>query len=222
VRISDLAENNDWTRKELEEQLASMRAITVPVNVQIRGQQRIFALGEMKKILREARLIALGECGCRKKLKKCDRPLDVCITLDKSAEEEVAKGNSKKVSLVDALEALRRSHESGLVHIAYVLEGKKKPDLICSCCSCCCHSMSALIRFEMPNAVATSRYVAHDNPESCINCGKCVERCQFKARHMHNGQKTFNEERCFGCGLCLTTCPSRSISLLERQGTRAV
>jgi hypothetical protein len=57
-----LADNDDWTRKELEEQLASMRAVTVPVNVQIRGQQRIFVLSEMEEILKEAKLIALGEC----------------------------------------------------------------------------------------------------------------------------------------------------------------
>jgi Pyruvate/2-oxoacid:ferredoxin oxidoreductase delta subunit len=212
-----LADINDWTRKEIEEQLASMRAVTVPVNVQIRGQQRIFVFSEMEKILKEAELIALGECGCRKKLNRCDKPLDVCITLDKSAEDQVARGNSRKVGLTEALETLRRSHESGLVHIAYIIEGKQKPDLICSCCSCCCQSMSALIRFGMPNAVAASRYVAYDNSESCISCGKCVERCQFKARQMQTGKKVFNVARCFGCGLCLTTCPSKSISLLERR-----
>jgi len=91
VRISNLADINDWTRKEIEEQLASMRAVTVPVNVQIRGQQRIFVLSEMEKILKEAELIALGECGCRKKLNRCDKPLDVCITLDKSAEDQMAE-----------------------------------------------------------------------------------------------------------------------------------
>ena len=217
MRISNLADINDWTRKEIDEQLASMRAVTVPVNVQIQGQQRIFVLSEMEKILKEAELIALGECGCRKKLNKCDKPLDVCITLDKSAEDQMARGNSRKVGLTEALETLRRSHKSGLVHIAYIIEGKQKPDLICSCCSCCCQSMSALIRFGMPNAVAASRYVAHDNSESCISCGKCVERCQFKARQMQNGKKVFNVARCFGCGLCLTTCPSKSISLLERR-----
>ena len=211
-----MVDNDDWTQKEIEEQLTSMKAITIPVNMQIQGQQRIFVLSEMEEILKEAKLIALGECGCRKRLKKCDKPLDVCITLDKSAEEEVTKGNSKKVSLIEALEALKRSHESGLVHIAYVIDGKKTPDLICSCCSCCCQSMSALIRFGIPNAVTTSRYIANDDPQTCINCGKCAERCQFKARRMQDGKKAFDANHCFGCGLCVTTCPSGSISLQER------
>lgn len=216
---ADLADSNDWTRKELEEQLSAMKAVTVPVHVQIKGRQRVFALGEMEKILKEAEMIALGECGCRKKLRKCEKPLDVCITLDKAAEEEVAKGNSRKVSFAEALNALKRSHESGLVHIAYVFEGKQKPDLVCSCCSCCCQSMSALIRFGMPNAVAASQYIAHDNPDTCIDCGKCAKRCQFKARQMEDGKKSFDESRCFGCGLCITTCPTNTITLQERQGS---
>jgi len=210
------SEGNDWSREELEDQVSSMKAVTIPINVQIKGEQRIFVLAEMEKILKEARLIALGECGCRKKLKKCDKPLDVCITLDKSAEDEIEKGVSKEVNLAEALKALKRSHEAGLVHIAYTIEGKEKPNLICSCCSCCCHSMSALIRFGMPNAVARSRYVAQDNPETCIDCGKCVERCQFKARHSQAGKKVFDRNRCFGCGLCQTTCPTKTISLRVR------
>jgi len=211
-----MPEDSDWTKKELEDQIGSMRAVTVPVNMQIKGEQRIFVLAEMEKILKEARLIALGECGCRRKLAKCDKPLDVCITLDESAEDETKKGLSRKVGLTEALEALKRSHKAGLVHVAYMIEGKQKPDLICSCCSCCCHSLSALIRFGMPNAVATSKYIAQDDPEKCISCGKCVERCQFRARHMEDGKKIFDKNRCFGCGLCQTTCPTKAISLMVR------
>ncbi|MGD8544834.1 MAG: 4Fe-4S binding protein [Candidatus Bathyarchaeota archaeon] len=76
--------------------------------------------------------------------------------------------------------------------------------------------MSALVRFGMPNAVVESKYIAVNNYDTCINCGTCVERCQFKARHMKNDEIFFDSSRCFGCSLCASTCPTHSISLTER------
>ncbi len=194
-----MAEKEDWTREELEKEIVSaMTAVTVPVNMRLEGQQRILDLSEMKKILRDAKLVSLGECGCRKQLKKCDAPLDVCISLDKEAEDTINKGLGKEANLKQALEALERSHEAGLVHIAYTFKGNEKPNVICSCCSCCCHSMSALVRFGIPEAVVSSKYVAVNNPETCINCGTCVERCQFRARQLKKGKLLYNKARCFG------------------------
>lgn len=212
-----MSANNDWTREELEEEyIGKMTAVTIPVNMHIQGQQRILDLSEMKETLREASLISLGDCGCRKKVKRCDAPLDVCIGLDNKAEDLIEKGLAKRASLKEALEALERSHAAGLVHIAYTFEGKQKPEYVCSCCSCCCHSMSALVRFGMPEAVVASKYIALNNPETCINCGTCVERCRFKARHLENDKMTFDKAKCFGCGLCVSTCPTKSISLVKR------
>lgn len=211
-----MVNKKDWTKEELEEEVNSYTAITVPVNIHMEGQQRILDLTQMERILKNAKLIALGNCGCRKKYQKCASPLDVCLTLDRNAEEFVKKGSSRLVGLEESLEALKRSHKAGLVHIAYTFTGKEEPEIVCSCCSCCCHAMSALVRFGMPDAVVVSKYIAANNPETCINCGTCVERCQFKARQLKNGEMLFNNTRCFGCGVCVSTCPTQSISLMER------
>ena len=210
----------DWTKEELEEKLDSIdRAITIPVNLSISGRQTILDLTEVERILRDARAISIGNCGCRERLHRCDSPLDVCFGLDRQAEELVEQGLAKKASLNEALDALKRSHEAGLVHVTYTFEGKEKPEVICSCCSCCCHSLSALVRFGMHEAVVTSKFIAVTNPETCIDCGKCATRCQFKARRMENGKMLYDKSKCFGCGVCLSTCPTGSISLIKR--TRA-
>lgn len=193
-----------------------MTAITVPVDIAIRSQQRILDLSEVEKILRGASLIALGRCYCKEKLKRCDSPVDVCLRLDKNAEESIKTGSARRVDLDEARTALTRSHEAGLVHIAYTSEGDEKPDMICSCCSCCCWSMSALVRFGIPDAVVESQYIAVNNLETCANCGRCVERCQFKARNINNGALEYDERMCFGCGVCVSTCPTQSISLSPR------
>ncbi len=190
----------DWTKTELEKELGHIKAaVTIPVNVQIQGQQRILDLTQMEKILREARLISLGECGCRSRLHNCKSPLDTCFGLDEEAEKLISKGLAKRVTLDQALNASERSHKAGLVHITYTFQDKEKPEVVCSCCSCCCSSLSALVRFGVPSAVVASKYVASQNEETCIDCGKCVSRCQFKARQLKNKKLEFDENRCFGC-----------------------
>ena len=206
----------DWTEPELKEYAKKYNAVTIPVHVDIQGEQRVLNLTETEKILAEAELIGLGECYCRKKVNRCNSPLDTCLSLNKKAEDLTSRGLAVIVNLEHALKILKRTHEAGLVHITYAIAGKEKPEYICSCCSCCCHSLSGLIRFGIANAVVSSEYIASNNTESCVDCGKCVQRCPFKARMLQDGKMRFDEARCFGCGLCVTTCPEGAISLVLR------
>ena len=208
---------NDWTREELQkEYVERMTAVTVPVCITIHGQQTILDLSSMGSLLRGAEIIALEDCGCRTKWHKCDSPIDVCISLDDEARDSIKRG-ARRISLAQALVVLQRSHRAGLVHMAFTFDGEDKPEVVCSCCSCCCHSLSALVRFGIPDAVVASKYIAQQDVETCSNCGTCVQRCQFKARQLDsNNTLVFNPAKCFGCGLCLSTCPTRSIRLVER------
>jgi len=210
-------EPNDWTREELQkEYVEAMTAVTVPVNIRIHGQQTILDLSAIESILRNAEVISLQDCGCRIKWHKCNAPLDVCISLDNEAREAIQRG-ARRISLAQALVVLQRSHRAGLVHMAYIFKGKENPEVICSCCSCCCHSLSALVRFGMPEAVVASQHISQQNYETCNNCGTCVQRCQFKARQLdQDNHLVFNSTKCFGCGLCVSTCPTRSIALTKR------
>lgn len=208
---------NDWTRDELQrEYVEKMTAVTVPVSIAIHGQQTILDLSSIENLLRDAEIIALEDCGCRMKWNKCDAPTDVCISLDDRGHDSTKQG-ARKISLAQALITLQRSHRAGLVHMAFTFDGKDKPEVICSCCSCCCHSLSALVRFGMPDAVVASQYIAQQDRDTCNNCGTCAQRCQFKARQLNaDNTLVFNSAKCFGCGLCLSTCPTRSIKLVRR------
>jgi Pyruvate/2-oxoacid:ferredoxin oxidoreductase delta subunit len=208
----------DWTPTELEKKLSNIKlAVTIPVNLHIEGTQRILDLSQMEQILSQTKHIAISDCACRKKNQKCNAPLEVCFSLDERAEKMAEKGSARKVSLAEALDALRRSHEAGLVHLTITYQGKEKPEVVCSCCSCCCHSLSGLIRFGMPDAVVTSKYIAAIDLQKCVDCGKCISRCQFKARWIESGQVRYDVKRCFGCGVCVSTCPTDAISLVERK-----
>jgi len=212
-----MREKNDWTREELmKDYVSQMTPVTVPVNISIHGQQTILDLSSVENILGSAEIITLEDCGCRARWHKCDAPLDVCLSLDDEAKDSMKRG-AKRISLAHALVTLKRSHEAGLVHLAFTFKGKEKPEVICSCCSCCCHSLSALVRFGIPDHVVASEYIASNNDETCDNCGTCVQRCQFHARQLVNDKLAFNPNKCFGCGLCISTCPTKSITLVKRK-----
>lgn len=111
---------------------------------------------------------------------------------------------------------LRRSHEAGLVHMAYVMKGSEKPGILCSCCGCCCHTLGGLLRHSIHPLVLSSNYIARDDPEKCVDCGICVSRCVFKARRMED-RLVYDDSKCMGCGLCVTTCSSNAISMVPRR-----
>jgi hypothetical protein len=92
----NMTEKDDWTKEELIEEVNSHTAITIPVDIHIEGQQKILDFSEMELLLKDAKLIALGECYCRKKIQKCDAPIEVCLNLDKEAEDFINKGLAKK------------------------------------------------------------------------------------------------------------------------------
>jgi ferredoxin len=207
----------DWTREELQrDYLETMTAVTLPVQVKIDGSTQVFNFSQAKAILKRARLISLANCDCREKVQACDNPLDVCISLDKEAELMIAKGRGRQVSLKEAMNALRVSHDSGLVHISYTDKGEREPFIICSCCACCCHSLAGLMRFNLPEAVVQSDHIAVQAEDTCIHCGVCVDRCHFQARTMENGILKHDSTKCFGCGVCVSTCPVEAISMRKR------
>lgn len=42
--------------------------------------------------------------------------------------------------------------------------------------------------------------------ESCVNCGRCAEKCPVKAIAFVDAMQT-NEEKCIACGRCIIECP---------------
>ncbi len=194
------------------------KAVTIPVNRDIDSEQRVFDFSEMKALLEGAKRIVVLDCGCRTEYRNCDAPRDVCISLDETAEDllEDEKHHPREVNVDEALEALQRSHEAGLVHLAYTMKGEENPGLVCSCCPCCCHTLGSLVRNGLHTEILTSKFIAADDRDKCTECAQCVDRCVFQARSIEEGKLVYNQSKCFGCGLCVSTCPTEAISLISR------
>lgn len=219
VRLLGKCYEKDYTLETLERIYDDITvAVSVPVNVDLKAEHRVLDLSRMEEIVRSARRIALQDCGCRVDYGNCDAPKDVHLDLDECADIELDGGrsNAREITVDEALDVLRRSHEAGLVHMAYTMKGDEYPKIICSCCSCCCHSLAGYLRFGIAKHVLKSDLVAVDDDGKCIDCGVCVDRCVFGAREMVDGTLSFNSEQCFGCGLCVSTCPTEAVSLVDK------
>lgn len=207
----------DWSRDELETKyVGKMTAVTIPVNVSFSGDQKILEMGELEELLKNAEVISQEECYCRNRMGNCIEPMDGCLSLDDDARMAIEKDGARQISVEEAMTAMKRTHDAGLVHMAYTDEGKNQAGIICSCCSCCCHSMSAALRFGYSDHVFSSKLIAAHDAEKCIRCGTCIERCQFGARELVGDDLVFHEDRCFGCGLCLKTCSEDAIAMNGR------
>ena len=212
-------ETRFYSEKQLHEIADDIdRAVTIPVDSMIEADHRVFDLSEVEKILREAKKITVQDCGCKTEYGNCDAPRDVCIGLDEEADYALEQDtlNVREIDIDEALGVLRRSHEAGLVHMAYVFKDHDKPGLICSCCSCCCHTLGGLLRYGVHTEVLSSNLIASDDEKKCIKCGECVSRCVFEARWMEQDKMVYDVSNCMGCGLCVTTCPTETISMVPR------
>ena len=178
------AYEKDYTLETLERIYDDITvAVSVPVNVDLKAEHRVLDLSRMEEIVRSARRIALQDCGCRVDYGNCDAPKDVHLDLDECADIELDGGrsNAREITVDEALDVLRRSHEAGLVHMAYTMKGDEYPKIICSCCSCCCHSLAGYLRFGIAKHVLKSDLVAVDDEGKCIDCGLCVSTCSTEA-----------------------------------------
>jgi Pyruvate/2-oxoacid:ferredoxin oxidoreductase delta subunit len=192
--------------------------ITLPVNVKIEADHNVYDLSEAKAILGKARRIVVGDCPCRVEHHNCDAPLDVCLSLDEQADISLSNGgNNREVTLDEALTILKRSHEAGLVHMAYVAKGADKPKILCSCCGCCCNTLGPMIKKGTFDLILSSKLVAEDDAEKCIACGVCVDRCIFGTRKLLDGELVYDPTHCMGCGVCVSTCPTGTISMVPRR-----
>jgi ferredoxin len=198
---------DDFLKKRLEKPFVGK---VIPVNESLQAQRWVIPSEQAFEILRNASSIALRNCGCRTHYSRCDKPLEVCFFLNKIAEDLIAKGEARRITLSETVDVLRKANENGLVHLTFYMPDQEVFAL-CSCCSCCCHDLQLLSNRK--DLVVRSEYGAHTEYGICISCGKCVDRCVFDARIIEEGRMIYNPDACFGCGLCVTICPVQATVL---------
>ncbi|MCB2227719.1 MAG: 4Fe-4S binding protein [Desulfarculaceae bacterium] len=187
----------------------------IPVRQSVECLQWVLPTQQVLEILRNARSFALADCLCRTTYQRCDNPRETCFYLNDVADQKVEKGMARRVSLAEASEVLKLANQHGLIHLT-IYNPEQHVYALCSCCECCCHDIAFMKQFGRPDLVAHADYVAEVDPEACVQCGACVERCVFGAQSGEPGAVVFRPDKCYGCGLCVTTCAAGAIHMALR------
>lgn len=200
------------------------KRVTIMVNKSMEAPvEQIMPTQDVEKIIAKFDEIAVGHCFCRHHKDMVNQPCqqtderENCFTFGKSARYTSSQGFARMVSKKEALAILKRAEEAGLVHKAYHpnFNIHKDETSICNCCRCCCGN--AVDNSFIPIVNATN-YLAVIDPELCVGCGTCVEKCHTLAAYLNDeGIAERVEEHCIGCGVCASFCPENAISLKESE-----
>ncbi|QGY40650.1 4Fe-4S dicluster domain-containing protein [Pseudodesulfovibrio cashew] len=159
--------------------------------------------------------IVLLDCPCRSGMKNPCTPLDVCIIIGDPIASFMLDHHPDKARRISADEAVRViKAENARGHVSHaffkdVMLGRFYA--ICNCCSCCCGAMKAQA-MGVP-MLCSSGYLATVDPETCVKCGVCAPKCQFKAIGFDKDSAYIREDRCMGCGVCVDACAKNALSL---------
>lgn len=166
--------------------------------------------------------IVVLDCPCRVASEHPCLPLDVCLIVGEPFAGFVLDHHpqrSRKINAQEAAEIIEAEDRRGHVHHAFFKDAMLgRFYAICNCCACCCGAMQA--QRSGTQMLASSGYVAVVDTEQCVQCGDCVQHCQFSAIALEDAA-VINGEECMGCGICVGQCQTGAIQLvrMESKGT---
>jgi len=162
-------------------------------------------------------VIAVFDCPCRRRARRCDRPTFNCMEFGKYAEFNLNQSTVlKTISVDEAIAISDEAEKAGLLKSGGLR--KENGGVLCHCCECCCNVMGATIRTGTAHELRSpSRFRARVDEAGCAGCQECVDRCFFEAIEMKKvpGSKKLkafvNTEKCMGCGLCVINCKQKAL-----------
>ena len=163
-------------------------AKVVPVGEAFGGGQWVLPTQQALEILRNARGFAVADCACRSHYRRCKNPVETCLVINDVADQFVAAGNARRLSLDEAAAVLRLADHHGLVHLS-VYNPEQYVWAVCSCCRCCCNQLRFLLLGGRDDLVVRADYVARLDGARCAGCAgmPCVGRCPFGAHGRERG-----------------------------------
>ena len=194
---------------------------TIPVEQSVTPELNIANYDELNTILEsiEGPFVSVN-CVCRQGMETIGKPckatsrMDVCMFGGDRAQLYIDQGWGKQVSKEELLEILKKNQDEGLI---FQLGNAQKPDIICSCCTCCCEGLQYLKTFPNPADFIATNHFAVVDPDLCEGCEICIDICQMDACTISDGISSVNRQRCIGCGNCVAKCPSEALSLQKKE-----
>jgi Pyruvate/2-oxoacid:ferredoxin oxidoreductase delta subunit len=163
------------------------------------------------------------ECVCRREAEilkghSCEKPMKRCGSVGLPPQTPLGETVLDREEASKLLTELGKQGHVNLAFYGFTMFADA-PQFVgtCNCCACCCaifHGPEIAGAAEGPQK---SNYRAVIDPEECIACGACIERCPVDAiaEDENNDNKLLVERaKCVGCGVCVIGCPTDAIELV--------
>lgn len=215
----DLVEalNEYWGTAESREKPWKPQLRTIPIGQSIEPTLEALPYEQVEKLVEANDTFAVAPCICRtieqKQGRGCDAPIETCLVFGEFADFYVKTGLGRYIDKAEMKKKIAEANEANLVLNP---TNSKRVSAICCCCGCCCGILKGLQHAPKPAETVVSSFVAEYDPEACVGCGVCLERCQMQAITEEGAKVSLNADRCIGCGLCVSTCPTGALSLVRK------
>ena len=203
---------------------ASSREITIEQPVDSRG--KVVDDDAMLAMLQaHERFGVLNVCQCRQSRHltghrcRVAAPADGCLILGAFASSSVEKGKGRLVTRDEVCDIIDRRRGQRLVFLAGNV-APESPNVICTCCECCCHALQLVNEWGGQQWLAPPRFLLAMDESRCDHCGLCRPACGTHAHEVKRKVHTFHPERCIGCGICVDACPQGALMLEPNRGYR--
>jgi len=166
--------------------------------------------------------IAVSSCYCRQEAALIgkdthDMPMKVCMSFGLGALFSIQRLKARQLNKEEAKELLEQTEAAGLVHMS--LNTAEDIEFLCNCDRWNCVVMDAVLKQPKPGSIFNSGFQPVLDPETCISCKTCIDRCPPSARTMKvDGKPEVDFDRCFGCAACVTGCPEGAIVMEAKPG----
>jgi electron transport complex protein RnfB len=209
----------DYLMDGFVSQTTTLRAI--PVGITIEPRDNILPYDNVRKIIESKDKIAVCQCFCRHHMEgagkgsDCQKPHEMCLGFDFYAQCVVEEFNvGRYITREEALQILDEAEAAGLVHQTAGDAGNT--EALCNCCDECCTVLRRLKLHPTPGLIYSTNYYCEHDPDLCIHCLTCIDRCPMIAIADEGEHTKVTLERCIGCSLCVSTCPTGAAQLFTK------
>ena len=126
----------------------------------------------------------------------------------------VDEGGARFVGRGEMRREVTRRREQGLVFFTGNVTAPN-PNLICTCCACCCRMLEGIIRPSPSILIAPPSRLIELDEQRCDHCGRCVPACNLGAHRLERRRHRLDVAACVGCGLCLPVCREGALRLVD-------
>jgi Pyruvate/2-oxoacid:ferredoxin oxidoreductase delta subunit len=146
----------------------------------------------------------------------CENPMKRCGFVGLPPQTPLGENVLDREAASKLLNELSDMGHVQLAFYGYTM-GAETPQFVgtCNCCSCCCGVLHGQKLAGLAEGPQRSNYRAVVDPEECISCGVCIERCPVDAIMAGEDSKALVERaKCIGCGVCVIGCATDAIEMV--------